>query len=223
MSHGGSMRRATSRRTFVVGGAAVLTIALLPEDDAHAVPPPPPGAPVPPPSPLRMDARISRNHGHVFAIAIADVDRAVDRTFDLSGTSGHLHEVTFTRAHFMELQQGKIVRLASTTTGGHLHRIYARVRPEVLPPDETSVCDVVIGGKDDHELIIPRSHLEGDVDRTYDIQANSPHTHQVVVKGSDFARLRKGEQVIVKSGPAAAEGGHTHVVYISHGKPAARP
>jgi len=215
------MSEGTSRRRVLAGGAAVLTLAILDEHAAHAVPPPPPGVPLPPPSPLRMDGRISQNHGHVFAIALADVDAAVDRTFDLSGASGHKHEVTLTRAHFLELQRGTIVRLASTAYASHLHRIYARVRPEVLPPEETSVCDVLIGGKDDHELIIPRSHLEGDVDRTYDIQANSPHTHSLVVKGGDFARLRKGERVIVKTG-AGAEDGHTHVVFITHGKAGGR-
>lgn len=215
------MSARTSRRRALAGGAAVLTLTMLDEDGALAVPPPPPGVPVPPPSPLRMDARISQNHGHVFTVAIADVDAAVDRTFDLSGSSGHRHEVTLTRAHFLEFQRGAIVRLASTAYAGHLHRIYARVRPEVLPPEETSVCDVLIGGKDDHELIIPRSHLEGDVDRTYDIQANSPHTHPLVVKGGDFARLRRGERVIVKTG-AGAEDGHTHVVFITQSKAGGR-
>ena len=208
------MTTSTTRRTMLTGGAAVLTLVVVDVGDAGAVPPPPPGAPPPSPSPLRMDARISQNHGHAFAVAIADVDAAVDRTFDLSGSSGHRHEVTLTRAHFLELQQGKIVRLASTAYAGHLHRVYARVRPEVLPPEETTACDVLIGGKDDHELIVPRSHLEGDADRTYDIQANSPHTHQLVVKGGDFARLRKGERVIVKTGPGA-EDHHTHVVFIA--------
>ena len=68
------------------------------KDEAGAVPPPPPGHPLPPPSPLRMDARISQNHGHVFAVSIDDVGAAVDRTYDLSGTSGHKHEVTLTKA-----------------------------------------------------------------------------------------------------------------------------
>ncbi len=218
MKHDHGTAGAIQRRALLGGAGAVLMLLAV-EDEAHAVPPPPPGMPVPTPSKLRMDARVSQNHGHLFAVSIADVDAATPRTYDLSGTSGHKHEVTLTREHFLELQQAKIVRLASTSYGGHLHRIYARVRPEVLPVEEQSACDVFIGGKDDHELVIPASHVAGDVDRTYDIQANSPHTHAITIQGTDFARLRKGDKVVITSG-RGAEDNHTHVVFITHGKPA---
>ncbi len=165
------------------------------------------------PPQVRVDGRISRNHGHVLALSLTDIAAGVDRTFDLTGTGGHKHEVTFTKAHLAELQRAKIVRLASTRASDHVHEIYARVRPVDLPPDEVSVCSVVIGGKDDHELVIPRSHLEAPADRTYDIQANSPHTHQVTIRAAEFARLKKGEKVDLVSGPGADDR-HTHPVSI---------
>jgi hypothetical protein len=133
---------------------AVLVLFSIDEDAAEAVPPPPPGHPLPPPVPLKLDARISRNHGHVYSISLDDVGAALDKTYDLTGTSGHRHEVTVTKADFLALQRSEIVRLASTPYGGHLHRLYARVRPGVLPPDEVTVCEIFIGGKDDHELVI---------------------------------------------------------------------
>ncbi len=204
-------------RRSLLGGAGATVVVLLVEE-VEAVPPPPPGHPLPPPSKLEIDGRVSQNHGHVFTLSIADVDAATDRTYDLSGTSGHKHEVTITRASFLELQQAKVVRLASTAYGGHLHRIYARVRQNPLPPEETNVCEVFIGGKDDHELIIPKSHLEGAVDRTYDIQANSPHTHSLTIKGVELERLRKGEKLVLRT-TAGAEDKHTHVVFVTFGKP----
>jgi hypothetical protein len=170
-----------------------------------------------------MDARISQNHGHVFTISVADVDAAVDRTYDLTGSSGHKHEVVLTKAHFLEIQQAKIVRLASTSYGGHLHRIYARARSHPLPADEVNVVEIFIGGKDDHELVIPQSHLDAGTERTYDIQANSPHTHSITLKAADFERIKKGDKINVTSG-RGADDNHTHVVFLSlKPKPRAPP
>lgn len=208
------MSDSTTRRAFV-GGTATLLVALIEIDDALAVPPPPPGYKMPPPGKLYVDNRVSQNHGHVFAVSIPEIDAAADKTYDISGTSGHKHEVFFTRANYLELQQAKIVRLASTSTGGHLHRIYAKVRVDPLPADEVNVCEVFIGGKDDHELIVPQSHLDAGTERTYDIQANSPHTHTLTVRATDFARIKKGEKLTLTTG-AGAEDHHTHVVFLSY-------
>ena len=212
--------RTLDRRALLgaLGAGGAMLAILVVEDEALAVPPPPPGHPLPTGKELKVDGRVSQNHGHVFLLAIADVDAAADKTYDLTGASGHKHEVTFTRANFLELQQAKIVRLASTSYGGHLHRIYARIRQHPLPPEETNVCDVFIGGKDDHELVIPKSHLEGGVDRTYDLQANSPHTHTLTIRGAEFERLRKGEKLVLRT-TAGAEDNHTHVVFVTFGKP----
>lgn len=208
--------RVARRRVLGAAGAAVVLWVV--EEPAEAVPPPPPGHPPPTPKQLVIDGRVSQNHGHVFSLSIADVDAAVDKTFDLTGSSGHKHEVTFTKAHFLELQQAKIVRLASTAHGGHLHRIYARVRTSPLPPEEINACEVFIGGKDDHELVIPRSHVDGSQDRTYDIQANAPHTHAVTIRARDFERLRKGEKLVLRTTGGDADN-HTHVVFVTFGRP----
>ena len=206
----------TSRRAFV-GGMATLIVTVVELPDASAVPPPPPGVPLPKPGKLWMDGRVSRNHGHVFALSIDDVDKAVDRTYDLSGTSGHKHEVTITRAQFLELQQARIVRLASTPFASHLHRIYAKVRVDPLPPDEVNALQIVIGGKDDHELVVPQSHLDAGTDRTYDIQANSPHTHEITIRAADFARIKKGDKITISTGGGDADD-HTHVVFLEKKK-----
>ena len=136
-------RTEMARRTWL-GGAATLLISVLDEGDALAVPPPPPGYKPGPPGKLWVDGRVSQNHGHVFAITIAEIDAATDKTYDISGKSGHKHEVVVTKASFLELQQDKIVRLASTSIGGHLHRIYAKVRTLPLPADEVTACEIYI-------------------------------------------------------------------------------
>ncbi len=209
-------------RRAVLGGVVTLVFAVVEVDDALAVPPPPPGYKIPPPGKLYVDNRVSRNHGHVFAITIPEIDAAADKTYDISGNSGHKHEVVVTKANFLELQQAKILRLASTSTGGHLHRIYAKVRVDPLPADEVNVCEIFIGGKDDHELVIPQSHLDAGTDRTYDIQANSPHTHAITVRASDFDRIRKGDKLTLTTS-GGADDHHTHVVFVSKKKPATPP
>jgi hypothetical protein len=209
-------------RRAVLGGVATLMITFAREPDAHAVPPPPPGYTPPPPGKLFVDNRVSQNHGHAFAITIAEIDAAADKTYDISGKSGHKHEVVVTRANFLELQQSKIVRLASTSAGGHLHRIYAKVRVDPLPPDEVTALEIFIGGKDDHELVIPQSHVDAGEGRTYDIQANSPHTHAITVKAADFARIKKGEKLTITTSKGA-EDNHTHVVFINLKPPAKKP
>lgn len=207
----------TVERRAVLGGLATLIVAVVDERDVLAVPPPPPGTPLPkpgqPPGKLWVDNRVSQNHGHVFAITTAEIDAATDRTYDISGKSGHKHEVVVTRASFLELQQAKIVRLASTSAGGHLHRIYARVRVDPLPPEEINALEIFIGGKDDHELVIPQAHVDAGTDRTYDIQANSPHTHAITVKAADFTRIKKGEKITITTS-AGADDHHTHVVFL---------
>jgi len=202
-------------RRALLGGAATLVFTIVDTHDASAVPPPPPGYKMLPPGKLYVDNRVSQNHGHVFAVTIAEIDAAADKTYDISGKSGHKHEVVISKAQFLELQQAKIVRLASTRAGGHLHRIYARVRSEPLPDDEVNVAEVFIGGKDDHELVIPQSHLDAGTDRTYDIQANSPHTHRITVKAFDFARIKKGDKLTITTSKGA-EDNHTHVVFLSY-------
>lgn len=161
----------------------------------------------------RVVTRVGTNHGHVLEVSPADVKACLDRTYDLRGTAGHAHTVTVSAADFRRLAAGETLRMPSTRDGGHLHRLLVRCAPAVDPPERVNVCQVEIGGKDDHELIIPAAHIAAASDRAYDIQGVAPHTHAVSMKASDFRRLARGEQLALTT---TAGGGHTHVVFVRY-------
>jgi hypothetical protein len=166
----------------------------------------------------RVIARVGRNHGHELVVSPADVRAGVPRTYDLTGTSGHAHEVTLTADHFKELQAGGVLRMPSTRYqsaqgAGHLHRLLVKMGPLVDPPESINACDVAIGGKDDHELVVSASDLAAGAEKTFDIQGIAPHGHRVTITAGDFEKLRAGTQIRLRS----TEGDdHTHLVFVSH-------
>ena len=66
---------------------------------------------------------IETNHGHVLTVSKADVTAAVDKTYDIMGTSAHTHSVTVTAADFAKLAQNMSVSLTSTSGGAHTHGV----------------------------------------------------------------------------------------------------
>lgn len=151
------------------------------------------------------------NHGHELAIPIEDLRAKAEKTYTVVGKSDHAHVFTVKPADWDELVAGRAVRLASTKTGGHLHRVRLTGVPAVERPDDVSACDVEIGGTDGHELVVPESHVLAKAERVYDIQGAAPHTHQVKITPAQFEKIAKGEQVLVS---ASAGDAHTHLVAI---------
>jgi hypothetical protein len=170
-------------------------------------------APAPPLD--RLVARIGRNHGHAFPIGMSDVTAGLDKTYDLSGTSGHPHSVTVTADDFKRMRKGEVVRLASSKEGGHIHRLVLECAPAVDPAERVNACEIVVGGRDEHEFIIPMAHMIARVDRTYDIQGLSGHTHTVTITAADFKELASGKQVSIQSSVTDA---HTHFAYVRYPK-----
>jgi hypothetical protein len=70
-----------------------------------------------------LNEAISANHGHVLTVSAADVTAAVDKTYDIMGSSVHTHTVTLTAAHFAMLAQNQTVNVTSTSSGAHSHTI----------------------------------------------------------------------------------------------------
>jgi len=161
----------------------------------------------------RLVAKIGRNHGHVFVIGATDVAAGIDKTYDLTGKSGHPHNVTVTAADFKRLRAGEIVRLVSSREGGHIHRLFLECGPAVDPPERVNACEIEVGGKDEHEFVIPDAHVKAKAERTYDIQGVAGHAHSVKVSPADFEELVRGKQVTVQS---TVTDGHTHFVYIKY-------
>ena len=68
-------------------------------------------------------ATISSNHGHILAVSVADVEAGVAKTYDISGSAGHMHEVTLSADHFAQLQGNTSITVQSTSSGDHTHAV----------------------------------------------------------------------------------------------------
>jgi hypothetical protein len=163
----------------------------------------------------RLVAKIGRNHGHEFPIAAGDVLEGATKDFDLRGSSDHTHAIALSSAELTALGRGEVVRKQSERGGvnAHRHRVLLRCEPQVLPPEMISACEIVVAGKDDHELVIPEADVRDGVERHYDIQGVAGHTHVLTVTPADFQRIASGENVDLKSGQGL---GHFHHVYIRY-------
>lgn len=107
-----------SRKSFLLrlaGGAWALSVAGCGgggDDDA------PPAA--------QCSATIEGNHGHTLVIPPADLDATSPRTYDITGSSGHAHTVTFSAAQLAALKAGSPVSVTSSLGAGHSHAISER-------------------------------------------------------------------------------------------------
>jgi len=66
-----------------------------------------------------VTAAISNNHGHVLELPIADIDAGADKTYKVTGTATHCHQVTITAADFATLKGGGVVTKKSCNGGDH--------------------------------------------------------------------------------------------------------
>ncbi len=165
----------------------------------------------------RVIARVGRNHGHELTVSPADVTAGVAKTYDLSGTSGHAHEVTLSADDFKQLQAGKVLRMPSTryNGAGHLHRLLVKTGPLVDPPESVNVCEATFSGKDDHELIVSAPDLAAGAEKVFDVQGIAPHGHSLTIAAADFEKLRAGTQIKVRS-TAGDSDDHTHLVFVRY-------
>lgn len=165
----------------------------------------------------RIVARIGKNHGHMLVVAEADVLAAVDRTYDIRGSSNHGHTVTVTAAEFETLKGGGIVRTTSSRDG-HRHRVLVTCAPAVDPPEAKNVCTIEIAGKDEHEFAVTAADLTTKADKTYDIQGVAGHAHAFTLTASDFAKLARGEPVRGYC-TAGDDPPHTHLIFVRYAPP----
>ena len=112
-----------SRKMFLVqlvGSGWVLGSAGCGGGGGDAAPAPPP------PSGGGCAATIAGNHGHALTISAADLNSAMDITYDIRGSADHTHSVTFTAAMLASLKAGNTVSAMSTVTLAHDHQINER-------------------------------------------------------------------------------------------------
>jgi hypothetical protein len=210
------------------GKAAIPEKPPAPVDTAVAAakdpPVAPPGDKEPAPAPAAKDApkydfarvigRVGKNHGHEIVIPFADVKAGAEKTYDLTGTSNHLHELTLSVDEMKQLLAGESIRKKSTRGSQHQHKLWVRCGPAVDPPEWVSACTVTFSGQDEHELIVPAADLTAAADKTYDMQGIADHKHEVTLTAGDFAEMGKNK-VIKRISTQAAFDSHTHVVLVN--------
>lgn len=71
----------------------------------------------------RPTTGITLNHGHWLSVSEQEIAAGIQKTFTITGTSGHAHQVTLTAADFLQLQANQSVTVVSTSGGGHTHSV----------------------------------------------------------------------------------------------------
>lgn len=66
---------------------------------------------------------IGSNHGHNIVVSAADVTAGVDKTYNIQGSSSHMHSVTVSAAQFASLQNNQQITANSTNDSGHTHSV----------------------------------------------------------------------------------------------------
>ncbi len=110
---------AITRSEFLMSiatGAAFGALAACGGDDGGGGIDAPPGA-------CALNENIGGNHGHVLTVSMADVTAGAERTYDITGSSIHIHSVTLTAAHFTMLAANQTVTVTSTSGSQHTHTV----------------------------------------------------------------------------------------------------
>ena len=116
-----SITRKEFLRSLVGGATGIVAIGFIAGcggDDGGSAAPDSAGA-----SCTMPTSAISGNHGHVFAITLAEVDAGVEKTYDIKGTSPHTHSVTVNATQMGQVKNGQTLNIDSTVGGGHSHTI----------------------------------------------------------------------------------------------------
>ena len=73
-------------------------------------------------------------------------------------------------------------------------------------------CSGGIVGNHGHALTVSDADVAAGVDKTYDIQGNAGHTHQVTISAAQFAEIAQGKSVLVTTSEGSL---HTHEVSVA--------
>lgn len=66
---------------------------------------------------------ISLNHGHTLTISKEDVMNGVAKSYIITGTASHAHEVALSEDHFAKLKNNEIITIESTMNSSHTHQM----------------------------------------------------------------------------------------------------
>jgi len=69
------------------------------------------------------NSSIGSNHGHAITVSTSDVNAAVEKIYNITGSSGHSHSVTISAANFNTLKSNQQISVNSTSGNGHSHNV----------------------------------------------------------------------------------------------------
>ena len=78
--------------------------------------------------------------------------------------------------------------------------------------DAGASCQAAIGSNHGHNLSVAAADIMAGVDKTYDIQGGSAHSHSVALSAEDFAGMTSGTVLVVES---STDAGHSHEITIT--------
>jgi hypothetical protein len=167
----------------------------------------------------RVIGKIGKNHRHVLVVPFDDVKAGAEKSYDISGASGHPHTVTLSPDQMKSLLAGQDVRTKSSLDHQHAHRIVVKCAPAVDPPEWVNAVTVEFSGKDEHELVVTAADIAAKAEKTYDVQGIAEHAHHVTIPAAEFEKLvTAGNSKIFTS---RAEDGHDHLAVIYNRPPKA--
>ncbi len=66
---------------------------------------------------------IGDNHGHSISVSKNDVNAAVEKIYNITGSGDHPHNVTVSAANFNTLKNNQQISVTSTEEDGHNHSV----------------------------------------------------------------------------------------------------
>jgi hypothetical protein len=83
------------------------------------------------------------------------------------------------------------------------------------PPPATGACtsaSITIGTNHGHVMVIPATDLDSTTEKTYPIQGDSSHPHNVILTAAQLAQLKDRATVEVQS---STDNGHAHTITLT--------
>jgi hypothetical protein len=74
-------------------------------------------------NPNCTNTSISDNHGHSISVSKNDVNAAVEKIYNITGSGDHPHNVTVSAANFNTLKNNQQISVTSTEEDGHNHSV----------------------------------------------------------------------------------------------------
>jgi hypothetical protein len=67
--------------------------------------------------------QIGSNHGHMLTVTFAEVDAGAAKTYDITGTADHSHNLSISAAQMAQIKSGQTLNITSTSGSAHTHTV----------------------------------------------------------------------------------------------------